>query len=473
MYLIFGCGDLGFSLSRKLMENDEDIRVVDQSEEKIRQLNRMDIDAHRGDFTNPEDLKEIGLEEAEVILILVSDSRTVERALGAINQLKLEMEIDPIVVARASDSILKSEIENLGADEVLVTSELFAESTFEKFHEFRERIKEKQLRSVLEELEGKLAIVLQDNPDPDSIASSLALQNYVQSFDVESDLIYGGRIGHQQNRALVNTLNAGMIRAEDVDMHDYDAHALVDVATYGNCSLPEDIVPTIIIDHHSAISDKLEAKYEDIIQVGATATIMSNYLKYSDIEIGESLATALTFAILTDTLNFTRGATHLDFKTLEYLLPHIDNELLRTFQSPPLSADTLDVIRKAIRSSRVKSGYLISNVGEVKDRDALAQAADYLLRREGTLTTLVYGIETDAVYISGRTTDVRLHIGKLMKELYAEMGSAGGHPTSGGGRIPLDYFEESIDNKKALRGEMDRAIGRKFWKSVGALKSER
>lgn len=473
MYAIFGCGDLGYALSKKLKENDEEIRIMDKDEEKVRQLERMDFEAIEGDFTDPEGIKKLDLEKVEVILVLVSDSKTVERTLGAINQLKLEMDIDPIVVARAPDSILRSEIEDLGADEVVVTSEIFAESTYEKFHEFRERIKEKQLRNILEDLGGKLAIVLQENPDPDSIASSLALQRYVEAFDVESDLIYSGRIGHQQNRALVNTLNAGMIRAEDIDFENYEAYALLDVATHGNCSLPEDIEPTIIIDHHSAVSDKAEAQYEDIIQVGATATILSNYLRYSDVDIDESLATALIFAILTDTMNFTRGATHLDFKTLEYLLPQIDNELLRKFQSPPLSADTLDVIRKAIRSSRVKSGYLISNVGEVKDRDALAQAADYLLRREGTLTTLIYGIEEDAVYISGRTMDVRLHIGKLMKELYEEIGSAGGHPTSGGGKIPLDYFDEDVDNKKALRGAMDRAIGKKFWKSVGALKSER
>lgn len=464
---------MGFALSEKLKENEEEIQIMDRNEEKVRQLQEMDLAAVKGDFTKPEEIKEFDLEDVEVIMILVSDSRTVERTLGAINQLKLEMDIDPIVVARASDSILREEIEDLGADEVLVTSEIFAKSTYDRFHEFRERIKEKQLRKILGGIEGKLAIVLQENPDPDSIASSLALQRYVETFDVESDLIYSGRIGHQQNRALVNTLDAGMIRAEEIDFEDYEAYALLDVATHGNCSLPEEIKPTIIIDHHSAVSDKAEAQYEDIIQVGATATILSNYLRYSEIEISESLATALVFAILTDTMNFTRGATHLDFKTLEYLLPKIDNELLRKFQSPPLSADTLDVIRKAIRSSRVKSGYLISNVGEVKDRDALAQAADYLLRREGTLTTLIYGVEGDSVYISGRTMDVRLHIGKLMKELYEEIGSAGGHPTSGGGKIPLDYFEEDMDNKKALRGEMDRVIGKKFWKSVGALKSER
>ncbi len=473
MYLLFGCGDLGFALAKKLKDNEVELQIIEKDENKVRQLNDLGFDTFEGDFTDAEDIKKTDIEKAEVVLILASDSKTVERTLGAINQLKLDMEIDPIIVARATDSILESEIKNLGADEVVVISDMFAEYVYDKFQQFRERIKEKRLRKILEKAGEEMAIVLQNNPDPDSIASALALQRYAETVDIESDLVYGGRIGHQQNRALVNSLEANMKEAEDIDFENYDAYALVDVSTYDNCSLPEDIEPTIIIDHHSAVSSKINAEYEDIIEVGATATIITNYMRHIDIEIGETLSTALVFAILTDTMNFTRGATHLDFNTLEYLLPKISNELLQTFQSPPLSADTLDVIRKSIRSSRMKGGYLISNVGEVKDRDAIAQAADYLLRREGTLTTLVYGIETDSVYISGRTKDVRLHIGKLMKEIYDEIGSAGGHPNAGGGMIPLDAFEPTKDNMKALRGAIDRAVGRKFWESVGALKSER
>ncbi len=473
MYLILGCGDLGFALANKLKEAGEEVQIIEKDEGKVRQLKNIDFETFEGDFTNVEDLKKADVKEAEVIMILASNLDTVEKALGAINQLKLDLDIDPIVIARATDSILKAEIKQLGADEVVVTSQMFADYIHDRFQEFRERIKEKQLRNILGDLEGELAIVLQDNPDPDSISAGIALQTYAESFGVKSELIYSGRIGHQQNRALVNSLNAKMIRAKEIDFEDYEAYALVDVSTHGNCSLPEDISPTIIIDHHAYTSSRAQAEYEDIIEVGATATIMANYLKYSGLELDEELATALTFAILTDTMNFTRGATSLDFSTLEFLLPSISNELLQTFQSPPLSADTLEVIRKAIRSSRVKSGYLISNVGEVEDRDAIAQAADYLLRREGTITTLIYGIEGDWVYISGRTKDVRLHIGKTMEELYGNIGSAGGHPTAGGGRVPLDAFDVSEDNMKALRGAIDRTIGRKFWEAFGALKSER
>lgn len=471
MYLLLGCGDFGFALASKFKQHGE-LVIVERERSKVDQLLDLGYQAIQGDFTRPEVLRRSGIERAEVVIILTSNSRTTERTLGAINQLKLEAGIDPMVVARVTDPSEAPGLSKLGADEVIPTSEVLADFTFRRFRELRERVKERQLRGLLKRVRGKMAIVLQTNPDPDSIASAMALKYYAKTFGVDSDIIYDGHIGHQQNRALVNLLNVNLIHADDVKLDKYDAHALVDVSSHGNCALPKTIRPTIVIDHHSVTSEEVEADYQDIVEVGATATILANYLRYAGVELDEALATALTFAILTDTLNFTRGATHLDFSTLEHLLPLVSTELLHSLQSPPLSADTCDVLRRAIKSSRIKRGYLITNVGEIKDRDAIPQAADYLLRHEGVMTSLVYGYDNDAVHISARTRDVRLHIGKLLKEIFGRIGSAGGHPAAAGATIPLKSFGKQ-KNKKALRGAVDRAVGRKFWETVGALKTTR
>lgn len=473
LYFILGCGDVGFNIAQKLRDREETVRIIEKDSHKVNQLMELGFDAAEGDFTDPQILIDSEIERAEVVLIMISDSSIIERGLGAINQARLDLEIDPIVIARSKDALEVNNMKEYGAAEVIASSDVLADFTHRKFQEFRERIKEKQLRKILKNIDGKMVIVLQDNPDPDSISSGLALSTYASTFGVSSDMVYGGQIGHEQNRAMVNALNLNLIKVEEVDFSDYDAYALVDVSNLGNCSLPDGIKPTVIIDHHSVVSEELEADYKDIVKVGATATLLANYLRYGGIDYDEYLATALAFGILTDTASFTRNASHLDFLTFERLLPMISDDLLKELQSPPVSADTLEVIRKAIRSSRVKGGYLISNVGEVKDHDAIPQAADYLLRREGVLTTLIYGIEGDRIYVSGRTKDVRLHIGKLMKDLYSKIGSGGGHPTAGGATIPLDSFDETKENMQALRGAMDRAIGRKFWETVGALKSER
>ncbi len=130
MYLLLGCGDLGFALANKLRENDEEVEIIERDEEKVKQLEEIGFKAHQGDFTESEDIEQAQVKKAEVILILTSDTETTESALGAIYQLKLDLDINPIIVVRAPDSIVESEIKNFGADEVIVTSEVFAEYTY-------------------------------------------------------------------------------------------------------------------------------------------------------------------------------------------------------------------------------------------------------------------------------------------------------------------------------------------------------
>jgi len=471
VYLLLGCGDVGFALANELKERGAELVVVDQNADKVGQLKSLGYDALVGDFSLPEVLRQAKIDSAEVVMILTSNFRAVGGALGAINRLKLELGIDPVILARVSDEKEVPEVKKLGATEAISPSDILANFILRKFNEIRSMVKEKKLRALLGELKGKMAIVLQTNPDPDGIASGLAFQRYVKASGVDADIIYDGQIGHQQNRALINLLNIELLHAEGdkVKFEKYYSFALVDVATHANCALPKDIEPTIVIDHHSVPSGEVKGRYQDIATVGATATILANYLKYAGIEIDKPIATALALGILTDTMSFTRGATELDFATFEELLPSVDRELLGRLRSPAISPDTLNVLARAIRSSKLKGGYLYTNVGFIKDRDAIPQAADFLLNREGVMTVLVYGIGEDAVYISARTNDIRIHLGQVLKTAFEDIGSAGGHPTMAGATIPLKAFGKSVD-KKVVKGAVDRAIGRKFLEVVGIVK---
>lgn len=471
MYLLLGCGDVGFAVASELKARDAELVVLERSDEKVKQLRGMGYNVVAGDFSSPRVLKQAGIERAEVILILTPSFQTLKRALGAINQLKLELRIDPVVVARVSDRAEIPEVKGLGATEAIPSSEILADFTLQKFSELKAMVKEKRLRALLGELKGRMAIVLQTNPDPDGIASGLALKIYARAFGIDADIIYDGQIGHQQNRALVNLLNIELkhVERDKVKFEDYESFALVDVATHANCALPKEVEPTIVIDHHSVPSGEVKARYQDITTVGATATLLANYLKYAGIELDEPIATALAFGILTDTMSLTRGVAELDFRTFEHLLPLVDKELLGKLQAPAISPDTLDVLARAIKSSRLKGGYLITNVGWIKDRDAIPQAADFLLNREGVMTVLVYGIGEGAIYVSARTTDIRLHLGQALKTAFGKIGSAGGHSRMAGATIPLKAFGRVTD-RKALRAAVDRAVGRRFLEVVGVVK---
>jgi len=469
MYLVLGCGDVGFSVAAELKSRGAELAIIDRDQRRVGQLKQMGYSAIVGDFGLPEVLKEAGFERAEMILIMVPDFSAVECALGAIGRLKAELKIDPVVVARVTDEMEVDEAKRLGASDALPSSQLLARFAIDRFETLRDMSKEKRLRALIQELVGgKLAIVLQTNPDPDSIASGVALKRYAKAFGLDSDLIYDGVVGHPQNRALVNLLELDLHEAEKTDFTKYSSFALVDVATHANCALPKDILPTIIIDHHSVPSGEVRGRYVDTSFVGANATIMTNYLRYGGVEIDRATAAALVVGILTDTMFFTRGAKAPDFNSFEYLMKLVDADLLNRLLWPTITSDALDVLAAAIKTSKLKGGYLLANVGEVKDRDLIAQAADFLLNRDGVTTTFVYGICGDVVRVSARTKDVSLHLGQKLREAFSEIGSGGGHPRMAGATIPLTYFGKV--NRAAIKRELNRVVGKKFLEAVGLEK---
>ena len=471
MYLVLGCGDVGFSVASRLKERGVELVVVDKDDKKIEPLTKMGFSTFMGDFCLSKVLKDAGISRAEVVLLMVPDFRATERTLGTINRLRTELKIDPVVVTRVLDEAETVEAKRLGASDAIPSSQILANFALSKFEELKGIAKEKRLRALLQEFSGgRMAIVLQTNPDPDGIASGVALKRYAKAFGIDADIIYDGSIGHPQNRALVNLLELDLLeqRAEEVKSSGYTAFALVDVATHANCVLPKDILPTIVIDHHTVPSSEVQARYQDITKVGSASTLLTNYLRYAMVEVDRATAAALVIGILTDTQNFTRGATPTDFDAFEHLMKLADLDLVGRLQSPAVSPEALDVLARAIRGSKLKGGYLITYVGEVKDRDLIALTADFLLKREGVMTAFVYGICGDIVHASARTNDVSLHLGQVLKQAFLPIGTAGGHARMAGTQIPLRAFGRV--SKRALKAEIDRKVGRRFLEVIGVVK---
>jgi nanoRNase/pAp phosphatase (c-di-AMP/oligoRNAs hydrolase) len=235
-----------------------------------------------------------------------------------------------------------------------------------------------------------------------------------------------------------------------------------------NNDLRPDTRINIIIDHHKSTSSSgTNIDFVDIrAGMGATASILTQYLEELDIPIDRKVATALLYGIRADTRDFRRNATPQDLIYAAFLLPLTDNDLLDKIMSPSVSQETLDVLGNAIRNRKIRSGYLFSNVGYVRNRDALPQAADLLINLEGVNTALVYGITDTAIVISARNRDVRLHIGNVLSEAFGEIGDAGGHPNMAAATLPLTYFTR-VKEKEDLLGLVIEPILESFSNIVG------
>ena len=319
----------------------------------------------------------------------------------------------------------------------------------------------RELHDLLAEGE-ELTVVCHNNPDPDCLASALALGRIAADAGIdEQHIIYSGTISHQQNRVFVNLIEMDLQSFERCDVTDREEGSLlafVDHSVPGaNNQVPEDTPVDIVIDHHTA--EGIQARFVDHREeVGATATILTEYVEALGIEFDPILATALLFAIRRETLGFLRGATRAEYAAGGTLHEHVDMDLLRRLANPAISGATIDAISDAIDNRVVRGSVLISHVGRTTERDALPQAADYLASLEGVETTVVFGIVEDTVQISARSMDPRIHIGDVLSGTFADVGSAGGHREMAGGEIPLGLFADEAGEDDQLIDIVQRII---------------
>ncbi|KZN25732.1 phosphoesterase [Haladaptatus sp. R4] len=322
------------------------------------------------------------------------------------------------------------------------------------------------LLSVLDGAES-LSVVCHNNPDPDSISSALALAAIAESASVaDVDLYYSGEITHQQNRAMVNLLDVDLCPFSEECLDSTDLMGFVDHAVPGqNNRVPDGYVPDIVIDHHP--NESVEGVHVDHREeIGATASILTEYLVELDMELDARLATALLFGIRRETLEFTRDATEAEYTNARYLHPHADVDLLRRLSDSLFTHETLDSIADAIQNRVVKGSHLVSHAGRTTERDTLPQAADYLLNLEGISTTLVFGIIDETIHLSARTRNPRVHAGTLVTEAFGDIGSVGGHRAMAGGAIPLGLFGALDDRDDVLVELVSEVLTERFFEQV-------
>lgn len=398
-------------------------------------------------------MEKLDFKHLKSVFIVSSDIDANKHALAFIKRTAPDIQ----TVARAHDYQQKEEMEAAGADLVVLPSKLPQKAIALAVVQYVEKITSVKLAQDLKKLvstvgDGKFAIIVHNNPDPDAISSAMGLKEIAGSVGVKAEILYKGQIGHHENKAFVNILDVELDQSKDFKPSEYRKIALIECSVPGvNNLLPPDTPVSIIIDHHQADIEEVKAEYVDIRpNIGATATIMTKYLQDLEIPIKTELATALLYGIKVDTDDFRRNTDPADFMAAAYLYPLANQEILTKFETPSRSVEEIDVLGEAIKNREIKGSYLISNVGTIRNRDTLAQAADYLLTLEGITTTIVFGLGEDHIYISGRSRDVRINIGKVMQDAFGA-DKAGGHAMLAGAQIPLGVFGGTRDKQTLMK----------------------
>jgi nanoRNase/pAp phosphatase (c-di-AMP/oligoRNAs hydrolase) len=335
----------------------------------------------------------------------------------------------------------------------------------------------------------RLLILLTGYPDPDSIASGLALQYLAKGYGIEARLLSFHEVSHQENQALVTQLELDLwLYNTRCDLDPYTLYAFVDTQRTDTPIQDQLEGKTFlaVVDHHKRLAD-VGAEFVDVREdAGSTAAIFAEYLRYAHPEgLNASnpdhvrLATALMHGIRSDTRALLEGA-QIDFLAAAYLWSAVDQAQLRKISAQSLNPAVMDMIQAALERRRIYDNFLVSDVGFVRKehRDGIPQAADFLLTRAGIDTVLVFGI-LDGKTIEGslRTRSDTINPDAFLKKAFGideERGApfGGGNTRNKGAfQIPLGFLAQHKDRDQLYRlaGEV---IHEKFLAAIGRHESD-
>ncbi|ELY59656.1 phosphoesterase RecJ domain-containing protein [Natronococcus amylolyticus DSM 10524] len=317
---------------------------------------------------------------------------------------------------------------------------------------------------------SSLTVVCHDDPDPDSLASAIALESLARARGVDTvDILYGGTIVHQQNRAFVELFDVTPQRYSDAKLEANDIVAFVDHSVPGDHnSVPPEETVDIVIDHHPT-DGPIPADVVDVREsYGATATILAEYFRESATEPTPRIASALLFGIHRERLDFYRQPTDREYAVADYLHERSDPSRLRELYGVSFLPDSVDAFGDVIHN-RVRWGScLASCIGRLENRVALAQGADFLLNIDGVDTVLVCGIIREEIHLSGRTNRPDLDLGETLIELFDDRGNVGGHDDMAGGQLPLTPVAGTAEDEAVLVDQVRDRIGREFLEAVSS-----
>lgn len=329
-----------------------------------------------------------------------------------------------------------------------------------------DRTKQKvaQLGEVLKDTQT-LAIVMQNYPDPDAIASAAALRAIAhQVGGVRTTLASGGVAGRAENRALLQYLRIPCHRTMEVEFERFDRVALVDTQPCtGNNALPSEVQPHIVIDHHPIQKATRQAAFTDVRSgYGATSTILHEYLRAMGTEIDKQLATALLYGIRSDTQDLGREAAQADIRAIQRLTPLANLRMLSAIQYSCTPRSYFRMLQSALEHAQVHGPAIVSCLGQIDIPDITGEIADLFLRDEDATWALCYGFYKQQLLLSLRTSDADGDAGAVMRRLVLGRGTGGGHHTMAGGQIVLRE-----DDKAPTCDESAAWITIRFLRTIG------
>jgi nanoRNase/pAp phosphatase (c-di-AMP/oligoRNAs hydrolase) len=323
----------------------------------------------------------------------------------------------------------------------LSMSELFGGPLLTEFSRSLTRARVQQYQRYFADAD-RVLIMLHNDPDPDAMASGLALRNVLRR--TKTTAIIGAMQGvtRPENLRMMNLLDLHVEPITPDSLQEYDRVAMVDVQPhyFGEAIDRADLV----IDHHPE-QPGYTSVFKDIRpDYGSTSTILTEHLRAVDVNISERTATAMLYAIKSDTLFFNRSTNRVDLEAFSYLYPLADAALIRKMEGAEITVERLDYVLKAYRSGHLNGQVFCAFLGPLPREDFIPYVADFYLQVEDVKWTVIAGILNDTLVVSVRNLGYTKNAGEFVRRYFADIGSAGGHRAMAKAVVPMRTFREKF-----------------------------
>lgn len=345
--------------------------------------------------------------------------------------------------SRKREEALKAQFPELG---YLTMAELFGGPLLAEFSRSLTRLRVQQYQRYFSDAD-RVLILLHNDPDPDAMASGLALRNVLHRTKQTAIIATLQEVTRPENQRMMHLLDIQVEVIEPERIAEFDRVAMVDVQPHYFGTLADHV--DLIIDHHpeqtgySTVFKDIRADY------GSTSTILSEHLRAVDASISERTATALLYAIKSDTLFFNRQASRVDLDAFSYLYPLADAALVRKMEGAEITMERLEYVLKAKQQGRLEQRVFCGFLGTTPREDFIPYVADFYLQLEDTQWTIVAGIVHDSLVMSVRNLGYSRNAGEFVRKYFADIGSAGGHRAMAKAVVPLRAFRDKYGNLQA------------------------
>jgi len=284
----------------------------------------------------------------------------------------------------------------------------------------------------------RVLILLHNDPDPDALAAGLALRTLLRRTKTTAIIGAVQGVTRPENLRMADLLDIQVETLTPADFGTFDRIATVDVQPhYFPGQLPR---VDLVIDHHPEQTG-YTAVFKDIRpEFGSTCTILTEHLRAVDVNISERTATAMLYAIKSDTLFFARHTNRSDLEAFTFLYPLADAALIRKMEGAEITLDRLEHVTRALATSRMRNQVFSAFIGETTREDFIPYTADFLLQLEGVKWSIISGIVGGQLIVSVRNLGYSKNAGEFLKTNFGDIGSAGGHRALAKAVVPAERF---------------------------------